>query len=86
MLPQKFLKIGIYEMAISSILSQISYSFNTIFLLLNFAFVKKTPKKEEGGGWGHRPPGPLDLSLHCSHLWQYTDLLCLKFLWCHSYT
>ena len=57
MLPQKFLKIGIYEMAISSILSQISYSFNTIFLLLNFDFVKKTLKKE-GGGMGAQAPRP----------------------------
>ena len=33
-------------MAISSILRRISYSFNTNFLLVNFAFVgKKTPKK-----------------------------------------
>ena len=39
-------------MAISSILRQILYLFNTTFLLVNFAFVKKeTPKK--GGG---RPP------------------------------
>ena len=59
MLPQKFLKIGIYEMAISSFLSQISYSFNTIFLLLNFAFVKKNSQKGGGGDGAQapRPPG-----------------------------
>ena len=58
MLPQKFLKIGIYEMAISSILSQISYSFNTIFLLLNFDFVKKNSQKGGGGGGGTGPKAP----------------------------
>ena len=41
-------------MAISSILRLISYSFNTNFLLVNFAIVKK--KLQEGGE--HRPPSP----------------------------
>ena len=46
-------------MAFSSILRQISYSFNTNFLLVNFAFVKiiKLLKGGWGGGGGeHRPP------------------------------
>ena len=54
------------KMAISSILRQISYSFNTSttynFLLVNFVFVKqkeKNPKK--GGGGGNRPPALLPL-------------------------
>ena len=41
-------------MAISSILRQISYSSNTNFLLVNFAFVKK--KKSKGGGGGRAQP------------------------------
>ena len=40
-------------MAISSILRQILYLFNTTFLLVNFAFVKKLQK---GGGGGAGPP------------------------------
>ena len=37
-------------MAISSILKQISYWFNTNFLLINFASVKKKNKSKGGGG------------------------------------
>ena len=40
-------------MAILSILRLISYSFNTNFLLVNFAIIKK-----KGGGGEHRPPSP----------------------------
>ena len=39
-------------MAISSILKQISYWFNTNFLLINFASVKKKNKSKGGGGGG----------------------------------
>ena len=53
MLPQKFLKICVSKIAISSILREISYSSNTNFLLVNFAFVKKKKNPREGGG--HRP-------------------------------
>ena len=52
--PQEFLKICLSKMAISSILRQISYSSNTNFLLINFAFVKK--KNPKRGGGGHSPP------------------------------
>ena len=43
-------------MAFSSILRQISYSFNTNFLLVNFAFVKIIKLQKGGGGGEHRPP------------------------------
>ena len=43
-------------MAIYSILKQISYYFNTIFLLVNFVSVKKKNKSKGGGGWGQLPP------------------------------
>ena len=36
-------------MAILSILRLISYSFNTNFLLVNFAIIKKKPKKKREG-------------------------------------
>ena len=45
-------------MAVSSILRQISYKFNTNFLLINFAFVKKIQKV--GTGPQAPPPPPLD--------------------------
>ena len=44
--PLKVLKISVSKLAISSILRQTSYSSNTNFLLVNFAFVKKNPKGE----------------------------------------
>ena len=58
-------------MALSSILRQISYSFNTSttynFLLVNFVFVKQKEKKckQEGGGGAQAlsPPFPLDQPL-----------------------
>ena len=54
-------------MAISSILKQISYSFNINFLLANFAFVKKKKERKlkKGARW-HKPPTPLDLPLRIS--------------------
>ena len=53
-------------MAISSILKQISYSFNINFLLVNLAFVKKKKRKlKKGAGW-HKPQTPLDLPLRIS--------------------
>ena len=43
-------------MAISSNLKQISYSFNTNFLLVNLVLVKKEKKSKRGWGGVHRPP------------------------------
>ena len=48
-LPQKLLKLLVSKMTIFSILRQISYSFNTNVLLVNFAFVKKKSKMGGGG-------------------------------------
>ena len=59
MLPQKFLKICVSKIAISSILREISYSSNTNFLLVNFAFVKKKKKIQGRGGGGTGPSEPL---------------------------
>ena len=59
-------------MAIPSILRLISYSFNTIFLLVNFAIAEK--KLQKGGE--HRPLAPpLDppLQIH-EHLQQFMPL------------
>ena len=52
--PPVIFEICVSKMAISSsILRQISFSFNTNFLLVNFAFVKKkSSKKGEGEGGG----------------------------------
>ena len=47
------LKMWVPKIAISSILRQILYLFNTNCLLINFTFVKKTPK-----GGGYRPSTP----------------------------
>ena len=44
-------------MAILSILRLISYSFNTNFLLVNFAIIKKKTKKKQRGG-ERRPLSP----------------------------
>ena len=48
--PKKFLKICISKMAISSILRQISYSFNANFCYSKLRFCKKSKKEGEGGG------------------------------------
>ena len=57
---QKLLKIRVSKMAIPSILRPISYSFNTNYLLVNFAIViiiiKNLQKESE-----HRPPTPTPL-------------------------
>ena len=55
-------------MAISSFLRQISYSFNTSLLLVNFIFVKRKNPKQGGGvggqGEGQDLPQPLDLPVN----------------------
>ena len=45
-------------MVISSILRQISYSPNTNFLLVNFAFVKNKIQRGGGGGRAQAPQAP----------------------------
>ena len=45
-------------MAILSILRLISYSFNTNFLLVNFAIIKKKTKKKKQRGGERRPLSP----------------------------
>ena len=50
--PPVIFEICVSKMAISSILRQISFSFNTNFLLVNFAFVKKKILQKGGGGGG----------------------------------
>ena len=54
MLPEKFLKICVSKMAISSILRQISYSSNNIFFARKLCFCKI--KSKGGGGEQHSPP------------------------------
>ena len=52
---QKLFKTRVSKMAILSILRLISYSFNTHFLLVNFAIVKKKNYKK---GASIDPPAP----------------------------
>ena len=61
MLPQKYSKIRVSKMTISSNLRQISYSSNTNFWLVNFVFVKKK-KKLQRGAQAPSPPPPLGLA------------------------
>ena len=51
-------------MAISSILRQISYSFNTNFCYSKLRFCKKSKKEGEGGGGRNRSPLTLPLLLN----------------------
>ena len=69
MLAQKFSTVRVSKMAISSFLRQISYSFNTSLLLVNFIFVKRKNPKQGGGvggtqGDGQDLPQPLDLPVN----------------------
>ena len=63
----KILKIWVSKMAISCILRQISYSFNTNFFLVNFAFVKKKCKKGR-----HSPPWIRHWGMCIIQHWSYT--------------
>ena len=56
---QKFLKIWISKMAVSIILRQISYQFNTNFFAHKLCFCKKKYQKWGGGAaQAHQPPLP----------------------------
>ena len=85
MLLQIFLKIWVSKMAISSILRQISYSFNSNFLLVTFTFVKRKKYPTRGVQGPPLVKMAQDVSAFSNHkIYTLSRLLAIFFLFPRS--